>query len=163
MEVPSFSFRDGKLVPGQKDYVLTTDFHLLPKKQMFQNNVQTTQLDGSYDELSWDEIYPIAGESIRLTLNRIKERNGFDRIKTITLKGVKKMNMQFSRSGKYFAIYNQDDFKLEVYDSSNITQCFECIENQQPIMKLKFDDIKFKAKKLVFDLRDNYMAIYSEA
>lgn len=60
---------------------------------MFQNNVQTTQLDGSYDELSWDEIYPIAGESIRLTLNRIKERNGFDRIKTITLKGVKKMNM----------------------------------------------------------------------
>lgn len=35
MEVPSFNFVDGKLVPNQEDYVVTTAFHIIPKKQMF--------------------------------------------------------------------------------------------------------------------------------
>ena len=83
MEVPSFGYRDGKMVPGQEDYVVTTEFHILPKKQMYQNNVQTTKMDGSYEENSWDEIYPTAGDSIQLTLNKIEGRNGFTRIKTI--------------------------------------------------------------------------------
>jgi hypothetical protein len=77
---------------------------------MYQNNVQTTHIDGSYEENSWDEIYPTAGESIRLTLNKIEGRNGFTRIKTIPITGAKKLLIKFSNSGKYFAIFNVDDF-----------------------------------------------------
>ena len=110
MEVPSLGYRDGKMVPGQEDYVVTTDFHIIPKKQMYQNNVQTTNIDGSFEENSWDEIYPTAGDSIRLTLNKIEGRNGFTRIKTIPITGAKKLLIKFSDSGKYFAIYNLDDF-----------------------------------------------------
>ena len=35
MEVPSLGYRDGKMVPGQDDFVVTTDFHIIPKKQMY--------------------------------------------------------------------------------------------------------------------------------
>ena len=85
MEVPSFNFIDGKLVPNQDEFVITTAFHILPKKQMFQNNVQTTYIDGTYEEHSFDEIYEQTGESILLFLNKTDGRNGFQRIKCIQL------------------------------------------------------------------------------
>lgn len=124
--------------------------------------MQTTHVDHSYEENSWDEIYPAAGESIRLTLNRIEGRNGFTRLKTITIAGVKKILMKFSKSGKYFAIYNLDEFMLTIYDSTDIFQCFDNIEKNQPLLKISFEENSFKAKSIVFDLRDNYFAVYSE-
>lgn len=36
--------------------------------------------------------------------------------------------LKFSKSGIFFAIYNQDDYILSVYDSRDIHECFEAIE-----------------------------------
>jgi len=57
MEIPAFHFYDAKFVPHFKAYVVTMAFHVIPKKQAFQNNVQTTFQDGRVEENSFDEIY----------------------------------------------------------------------------------------------------------
>jgi hypothetical protein len=45
MEIPAYHFYDARFVPHFKDYVVTMAFHIIPKKQMYQNNVQTTFYD----------------------------------------------------------------------------------------------------------------------
>jgi hypothetical protein len=47
--------------------------------------VQTTFIDGTYEENSFDEIYHQTGESILMFLNKADGRNGFKRIKCVQL------------------------------------------------------------------------------
>jgi hypothetical protein len=149
------------LVPGQEEYAITTDFQIIPKKQSGLANVQTTHMDGSYDEQDWADIYPMNGENIQITLNRVENRNGFKRIKTIPLKKTQKILMKFSKSGKFFAILNIDSCLLSVYDSSDIMECFNSIKRERPVFKIKLGET-FEAKKLVFDIRDKYLSVNSE-
>ena len=71
--------------------------------------------------------------------------------------------IEFSKSGKWFAIYIKKDQILSIFDSTDIHQCFSDIENQKPKFTKKFDDEQFdKAQQIVFGKADKYMAIVSK-
>lgn len=72
---------------------------------MYQNNVQTTFIDGRVEENSFDELYDLTGENIILNLYKLNGRRGLEKLREIYLEEVDSALIQFSKSGKHFGIY----------------------------------------------------------
>ena len=69
--------------------------------------------------------------------------------------------MEFSPSGKYFGIFYQKENEFNIFDSTDISQCFENIRKNgvdglnQAFMSCKIDKDKFqKSSRIVFDQND---------
>ena len=74
MEIPAYYYYDGKYVPTKKDFVVTMAFHIIPNKKI--DNVQTTFLDGRFEENNFDEICGQYGSNLILNLFKISGRQG---------------------------------------------------------------------------------------
>ena len=72
---------------------------------MYQNNVQTTFIDGRVEENSFDELYDLTGENIILNIYKLNGRRGLEKLREIYLEEVDSALIQFSKSGKHFGIY----------------------------------------------------------
>jgi hypothetical protein len=88
----------------------------------------------------------------------------FQRIKEVQLEGISQCLLEFSKNGKLLGIYDKKQETLIVYNSSNILECMKFIEHKKHIFKLKipFDDNEQEIERIVFDLRDKYLALVSK-
>jgi len=126
MEFPAFYQEHGKIVPNQTDYVVSTAFHIIPKA--YTATVQTTYLDGQYDECNFDELCENVGKSIIIRLTKSCGRHGFHTLREVQLEQVRKCLIQFSTTGKFFGIFLQQDNILNIFSSRNLTKLFDDIE-----------------------------------
>lgn len=76
MDLPAYYFDNAKLVPHQKDFVVTLAYHIVPLD--FTQTIQTTYLNGKVIESdSFAEIYDQTGQSIIIKLQEANGRCGF--------------------------------------------------------------------------------------
>ena len=162
MEIPAYYYYDAKFVPHFKDQLVTMAFHIIPKKQKYHSNVQTTYIDGRVENNSWKELYDLTGENIILNLYALNGRRGLEKKREVYLEDVNNALMQFSKSGDHLGIYIQGDNILSIFDSKDIDKCFDNIEKQDTIFQVQLENKNFgKATRLVFDQHDQYVAIVS--
>lgn len=99
-----------------------------------EKNVQTTFIDGRVEYNSLGEIYDNTGENLILNLYKLNGRNGFEKKREILLEEAKKSIMMFSATGHHFGIYIIKEKLLNVFDSSDINNCFDLISEHQPLL-----------------------------
>ena len=75
MEFPSCYRHLAKIVPHKPDYIVSTAFHIIPKS--FEQTVQTTYLDNTFDEQGYEDIYKNMGKSILIRLSKEDGHFGF--------------------------------------------------------------------------------------
>ena len=80
MEIPAFYYYNAKFVPNKPNYLVTMSFHIIPKKQSMLGNVQTTFIDGTVEESSYEDLYQNTGENIIMNLSRQNGRKGIENI-----------------------------------------------------------------------------------
>ena len=66
MEFPGFYFNNAKFVPNQQNYILTLGWHVIPKS--FNQQIQTTYIDGEIEEGTFEDIIDKTGRSIIVSL-----------------------------------------------------------------------------------------------
>jgi hypothetical protein len=133
--------------------------HIVPT--LTNSRVQTTFMDGSYQENTYEEIYPVSGSQLILSLIQANGRSGFIEERHVMLPGVKKAKIHFSRSGQYLAIYNYEKNILSVYYADDIFDCFNQIEQQSPMLFVEFQD-KLEVCRIVFDLDDQAVGVVTD-
>jgi len=113
---------------------------------------------------AFNEIFSNTGESLILNLMKVNGRNGLEKIKEIVIQNSKNSIIQFSRSGKYFGLFINDNKNFEVYDATDIDRCFKDIDQGKPVMKLEVqeNDGTFEASSLIFDKSDKYVLLASK-
>ena len=74
MEFPVFYFKAAKIVPDKTDYVVSIGFHIIPKKDYL---VQTTFLDNTYEENTFQDLFENVGKQILLRLSKTDKMKGF--------------------------------------------------------------------------------------
>ena len=159
IEIPAYYYFDAKYVPNNVNYVVALNFHIIPTKQV--ESIQTTFLDGRFEESTFKDIYDSQmNKNLMLTLNRVNGRAGLLQEKKIIMTGLQNVIIEFSKSGKHFAIFTKGENILSVYDSSDIFKCFEQIERNQPLFRKSINQIK-GANRMVFDVMDRMILISS--
>ena len=78
MEIPAYYIYDAKFVPNKKNYIVTLTWHILPKQ--FTSNVQTTCLNGTIIDSTFQDLNKKAGKDIIIALQRADGRRGFEMI-----------------------------------------------------------------------------------
>lgn len=86
--------------------------------------MQTTYLNGQYEEQGFDEIYEMTGTSIIIKLQQADGRRGLKTHHRVQLNKLKKALIEFSNSGRWFAVYSKHDKIINVFDSTDIHKCF---------------------------------------
>ena len=137
MDLPAYYLHDSKFVPHYRGYVVTTGYHIIPKKQMYQENVQTTYIDQRVQMQAFNEIFSNTGDSLILNLMKVNGRTGLEKIKEIVIRNSKSSIIQFSRSGKFFGLFINENKNFEVYDATDIDRCFKEIDQGKPILKME--------------------------
>ena len=169
LEIPAYYYYNAKFVPHMKDHLVTMAFHILPKNDG-RKKVKTIFNDGTTEVKTFQEIYGDTGRDTILTLQKADGRNGFSLLQKIVLKDLNKPMMQFSKSGKYLALFKRTcskdkSYLLEIYDSTDMTQCFQDIEAQKPLkgIELSLEMIYGIPKIVKFDIHEKLIAVASKA
>lgn len=102
-------------------------FHIIPKKNKYHNNVQTTFIDGRVENNSFDELYDLTGKNIILNLYKLDDGRDLIKKREVYLEDVDNALMQFSKSGELFGIFIQGDNILSIFRSKDIDSCFDNI------------------------------------
>ena len=105
MDFPVFYQDSSKIVPHDPGHIVSAGFHITP--QGSQSIVQTTYIDKTFDEQNFDDIYNNTGKNIIIRLLKAQGRFGFQQLREVKLEKVKKCQIKFSESGKYFCILLQ--------------------------------------------------------
>ena len=69
IDIPTYYHYDSKFVPHYKNYIVTTGFHILSKKNKLTSTVQTTYIDGRVEENSLQEIFESTTDDMVINLN----------------------------------------------------------------------------------------------
>ena len=129
MELPAYYYFDAKFVPQSQDQLVTMAFHIIPKKNKYHNNVQTTFIDGRVENNSFDELYDLTGKNIILNLYKLDDGRDLIKKREVYLEEVDNALMQFSKSGELFGIFIQGDNILSIFKSKDIDSCFDNIQS----------------------------------
>lgn len=64
----------------------------------------------------------------------------------------------------FFGIFVRKTQKFQIFDSRDIYQCFDDIQDSKPIMneEIKEDQGNFQAKWLIFDKQDKFVGLCSK-
>lgn len=79
------------------------------------------------------------------------------------------MIIEFSKFGNFFALYEEQTSILKIYNSTDIYQCIDDIEDDKPSLSWRMSERKDlnhgkfrKANKLVFDHGEKYIGIVED-
>lgn len=71
-----------------------------------------------------------------LNLQKVNGRTGLQKIKEVIIPNAKNSIIQFSKSGKFFGLFINENKNFEVYNATDIDQCFKDIEAGNQYMKM---------------------------
>ena len=99
-----------------------------------------------------------------LNLQKVNGRTGLQKIKEVIIPNAKNSIIQFSKSGKFFGLFINENKNFEVYNATDIDLCFKDIEAGKQYMKMNVqeNDGQFEASSLIFDKSDNYVLLASK-
>tara|TARA_B110000285_G_scaffold234774_1_gene312952 strand:+ start:1163 stop:1471 length:309 start_codon:yes stop_codon:yes gene_type:complete len=101
--------------------------------------VQSTYINKKYENDKFQDLWDTKGKNIILSLLKPLESNTFEQVKSIQLK-FKRCFFEFSESGKYLAMFDQEMKIVYIFDSSDILKCIQDIETDEYLMSYRIKD-----------------------